>query len=163
VTTQDLGSIGEVVGALATVATLIYLALQIRANTRATRAETRRTNQVDQLGSYSEIIASEEVASIFEKGLADLESLTSTERLRFDFLFSRIMGAAQNLFQDQSDGYESSERLERHLLAVIPMLRSPGGLKYWSNRKAIYDPEFRRRLDQGLGSSSGASSHEPPA
>lgn len=32
-TISELGSIGELIGAVATVATLLYLALQIRANT----------------------------------------------------------------------------------------------------------------------------------
>ena len=35
VTIQDLGSIGEFVAAIATVATLVYLAIQIRSNTAA--------------------------------------------------------------------------------------------------------------------------------
>ena len=33
-TIQDWGSVGELVGAIATVATLVYLAIQIRTNTR---------------------------------------------------------------------------------------------------------------------------------
>ena len=37
-TIQDLGSIGEVVGAIATVATLIYLAIQIRSHTYAVQS-----------------------------------------------------------------------------------------------------------------------------
>ncbi len=40
--------------------------------------------------SFSEIVASEEVALIFESGLADRKSLTSTQRIRFDFLFSAL-------------------------------------------------------------------------
>ena len=35
-TIQDLGSIGELVAAIATIATLVYLAIQIRQNTFAT-------------------------------------------------------------------------------------------------------------------------------
>jgi len=42
-TIQDLGSIGELVAALATVATLIYLAAQIRQNTRAMKASSVST------------------------------------------------------------------------------------------------------------------------
>ena len=34
-TISELGSVGELIGAIATVATLLYLALQIRANTLA--------------------------------------------------------------------------------------------------------------------------------
>ena len=41
-TIQDLGSIGEFVAAIATVATLVYLAIQIRSNTAALRSESRR-------------------------------------------------------------------------------------------------------------------------
>ncbi len=40
VTIQDLGSLGELIAAIATVATLIYLAFQIRANTRSVRASS---------------------------------------------------------------------------------------------------------------------------
>jgi hypothetical protein len=37
-TLQDLGSLGELIGGIAVVASLIYLALQIRQNTRSTHA-----------------------------------------------------------------------------------------------------------------------------
>ncbi len=40
-TLQDLGNIGEFVGALGVVASLIYLALQIRQNTRQLRNNAR--------------------------------------------------------------------------------------------------------------------------
>ena len=42
-TIQDLGSIGELIAAIATVVTLAYLALQIRQNTISTRAATLQT------------------------------------------------------------------------------------------------------------------------
>ena len=38
---QDIGSIGELVGAIATVATLFYLAVQIRQNTAQLRESAR--------------------------------------------------------------------------------------------------------------------------
>ena len=46
-TVQDLGSLGEFVAAIATVATLIYLASQIRASNRLARAEASRTPNSD--------------------------------------------------------------------------------------------------------------------
>ena len=42
-TIQDLGNIGEVVAAVATVVTLVYLAIQIRANTNAVQAAAAQT------------------------------------------------------------------------------------------------------------------------
>ena len=46
-TLQDLGSIGEFVAAAATVATLFYLALQIRTSNRLARAEASRAPNSD--------------------------------------------------------------------------------------------------------------------
>ena len=45
VTIQDLGSLGELIAALATLVTLFYLALQIRANTVLAKAEAKRGQQ----------------------------------------------------------------------------------------------------------------------
>ena len=39
-TIQDLGSLGELIAAVATIATLVYLAMQIRQNTKQVRAST---------------------------------------------------------------------------------------------------------------------------
>jgi hypothetical protein len=120
VTIQEYGSIGEIVGAIATVATLIYLALQIRANTLATKADTRRTNQNNRQLAYSDIIASEEVASIFKAGLADRSGLSSTERIRFNFLFSKVVADSANAFADQRDGLESAEMADITLSSILP-------------------------------------------
>ena len=40
---QDWGAVGEVLGAIATVATLIYLAIQIKANTSLARRQALDT------------------------------------------------------------------------------------------------------------------------
>lgn len=46
-TLEDLGNLGEIVAAIATVATLIYLAVQIRASNRLSRAEASRSPNSD--------------------------------------------------------------------------------------------------------------------
>ena len=48
-TIQDLGSIGELVAAMATLGTLIYLALQIRQNSQTVKAQTRSNIAADKL------------------------------------------------------------------------------------------------------------------
>ena len=39
-TVQDLGSLGELIAAVATVTTLVYLAIQLKQNTRELRSQT---------------------------------------------------------------------------------------------------------------------------
>ena len=147
VTIQDLGSLGEVIGALATVATLLYLAIQIRANTRATQAEARRTNQQTRMSAHSEIIASEDVATIFDNGLKDRDLLSASERTRFDLLFSRMIGDAQILCEEEVEGYSNSRTVEYAITPLVRMLRAPGGAAYWAQWAHSFYPEFRDRID----------------
>ena len=154
-TIEQLGNIGELIGAVATVATLLYLALQIRANTRATKAEARRANRSAHFASFAEIVASDEVAQIYEKGLQDRSSLTSTERLRFDYMFSRHLGETQLLYEEEDDGFVSPEVVEIEFRTLIPMVSSPGGRAYWTEWRKSYLPGFRERIDRAI-----ASSHE---
>jgi len=80
---EMIGAIAESVGALGVIASLVYLASQIRDGTRA----TRRTNAHDVNESFrawwAQLSESEETASIWQRGLTDPKALTSVEHIRF--------------------------------------------------------------------------------
>ncbi len=63
-TIQDLGSLGELIAAVATVATLVYLALQIRQNTRVLRHAAERATVEDANNWRSYLIQHPEVAEL---------------------------------------------------------------------------------------------------
>jgi hypothetical protein len=67
---QDLGSLGELVGAVAVVLSLIYLATQIRQNTQATRAASYE-DVAQGVRAFMALIANDEgVADIYLRGAA---------------------------------------------------------------------------------------------
>ncbi|GAF93200.1 unnamed protein product, partial [marine sediment metagenome] len=66
-----IGAVGEIVGALAVVITLIFLTIQIRQSTAAVRHSTSRGIQEDANAWRFKIIESEEVSELFRKGLTD--------------------------------------------------------------------------------------------
>jgi hypothetical protein len=151
-TLQDLGSIGELVGALATIATLAYLALQIRGNTRAVRSQARQHSQSTTRSWTLAVAQDEPLADIFRRGLASFESLEPTEQIRFTFLMSQIIGASELAFQDREDGVSNPKQLERALAGMLPLLRTPGGRAYWKvfASRAGYPDEFRSLIDAEL-------------
>ena len=86
-TIEQLGNIGEFVAAIATVITLIYLAFQLRQNTRALKA-TAFQGVVSEMGKNVEpLMNSAEMAEIIVKSTAEPESLTPVERLRLKALY----------------------------------------------------------------------------
>ncbi len=93
----ELGAIGEFVGAIAVIATLIYLSMQIRQNTRAMEENRRlalaQTYQMraDALQEMLVTAASSDIGSVIVKlttagypeDIAALDTLTKDERGRF--------------------------------------------------------------------------------
>ena len=80
---QDLGSIGELVAAFATIATLIYLAAQIRQNTTTVAASTYESVFTGYNDLNAVILSDPELARILETGLDDPQSLQEDEQFRF--------------------------------------------------------------------------------
>ena len=98
-----IGAVGEVLGAVAVVGTLAYLALQIRQNTERERlSQDFVSNQY--FNELRVLVASDpELAEIEMKGVSDLSLLTDLERRRFDELLVSWIWAIQKFFhQHQS-------------------------------------------------------------
>ena len=75
-----IGAIGEIVGAIAVVLTLGYLAVQMKQNAAATRAQTAQ-NLADSINGINLILAGNlEQSRISRKGFDDWESLNEDEK-----------------------------------------------------------------------------------
>ncbi len=162
-TLQDVGSIGELVGAIATVATLAYLAIQIRHNNRGldqNSALMRMTyeNQIRQDGQQLRaLIASDaELSSIWRAGLAGDSDMERTERDRFELLIVNVL----NMLKLHHDGMKRglSANTQPYLLVVAS---TPGFADWWRrHRGAGSDADFNDWIDSlaqgGLGPAARA-------
>lgn len=156
-TIQDLGAIGELVGAVATVATLAYLAVQIRANTQMMRAQSRREHQSSNAQYAIALAQNSDLADIFNRGLAGFESLTDAERTQFIFLFSQIVGVVEAAYGDWKNGVTDRAELDRTMAGSGALLASPGGRSYWRafSARGGYSEGFRSFMDSKLSDRSG--------
>ncbi len=97
-TLEDLGNVGEFVGALAVVASLIYLAVQLRQSTKqmvengeeARLAALERAVQTASQFRFA-MIRDAGVADIWLRGSRDLTDLNEQEALRFYLLVSDLL------------------------------------------------------------------------
>ena len=133
-TIQDLGSVGELLAAVATIATLIYLARQLRANTAAVQGDSRRAHRAGASAANLLIASDTKVAALFNLGLRDFGALQEDEHTQFAFLMAELFGAWEAVHQEFEAGI-----LDEHLILSIgnshlPFLRAPGGRKWWEGR-----------------------------
>lgn len=86
-TIQDFGSIGELIAALATIATLFYLAVQIKKQAQESKLMATRDLAVEVRRVLEPLVTNKELAAIYRAGIRDYEALPDDDRLRLSIFF----------------------------------------------------------------------------
>ena len=151
-----IAAVAELLGALGVIASLVYLATQIRQNTRSAR-EAAWHSVVSDLQQFRSLIAQDpEVARIYREGLRDLKSLNDDDRWRFGALMQSLYSVWETAFRTRSEGL-----FQHHFDDIAWQATRPGFREWWSKGKRLYSAEFRQFIDETLESS--ARPPEPPA
>jgi hypothetical protein len=106
---DELGSIGEFIASIGVIVSLVYLALQTKANTSAVKAQTRSSLTDQVLGIQSQMFQSDSYRIAFQKYMEneELNSLDQDILRREALLFFKHMENAQ--FQYDSGLYDQKE------------------------------------------------------
>ena len=148
---QDLGSIGELIAALATLATLLYLARQIRQSNSLARAQTRE-RMVEQASNevYKGFVEHPDIL----RSLYKEEPLSETEWIQLSgWLLSAMRQREYEYFQ-MKDGNIEKEIWEAYSGVMTIHLGTNRTRKWWEWAKAPFDPEFCNEVDKILNSRS---------
>ncbi len=147
---NDLANIGQVIGALAVVVSLIYVAAQIRQNTNAVRAATAQSLH-EHFASWYHLIASDaSLAELATRGLKDYASLSDTEKARFVSLFMAFLAYFQNAFLKWKQGLLAPSLWKSWEQVMMNLIGAPGGKELWKERAYLFDDEFRRHVEDDL-------------
>lgn len=148
---QDLGSIGEFIAAIATILTLVYLALQIRQNTAVSRAAAaQEVLKAHRLLIREVLTLNPEVENVFIRGIHSFGSLSRDEKRRFQYVLSEFMLNAQNALQLRRKGVLDQSDAELWLGFAIQLLRTPGVGEWWEIERHVVDPIFSSEVDRRL-------------
>jgi hypothetical protein len=144
---EIVGAISEIIGAIAVVITLAYLAIQMRQNNELRRCESRQTLVSNDVTSLSVNLDN---IDVFEKYVSDNE-LSAEEQLRMSFMFTIDLRNREFEYFQYKNGLldEESWLAYRH---VILINHSTGlGQKWWDKvGREIVDPEFGKLVDELL-------------
>lgn len=153
-TIEELGIVTDIVGSLAVIATLGFLAFQVR---RA-RLEVSRQNARDMINNNNDVLLrlseNDALLDVHIRGQRDFASLAEAERLKWAYwLFAWITQTEQGYIDRRQKDF-SGMKLDEYVEGLALVLRSEGGKVMWSGLKAWFDAEFCAAVERQIAKSS---------
>ena len=134
---MELGAIGELVGALAVVGSLLFVGLQVRQSNALNRAESIRAFARD-YNSFLLQLKDPDFVDIWRKGTTDFESLSKREQTQLHtVLFYHLMLGWADSTIDPKRSTEFAQFLD---VAFASVVRTPGGTQWWDRFKGLFQP-----------------------
>ncbi len=125
-----IGAIGEILGAIAVIGTLIYLATQVRQNIASVTTAAYESMMDGVTDVNLAIVDNPEVASIMVRGSADPDSLDYEEAYRFAWLMRCYMNQGLKQLRLFEQGALSSRDWENAARELASGLSNPGGKRF---------------------------------
>ena len=140
-----IGAIGEVVGAIAVVATLFYLAFQIRQNTRMSRAIMTKDLLLASTSAILDLASNDRLAEIWAEIRDDIDDADAARRYTFYQAFFRLYELQFNL--SNQDLLDQSIAASYEL--VIRMFTQTKYFdQYWSVARNQFHEDFAKYVDR---------------
>ena len=143
---QDIGSIGELIGALAVIFSLIYLGIQIRQNTKAVRIQTYQAI-MDSSNRLGDSLAEQDVDFIYRKGRKDPDSCSEEEMAQFMLIAGQVVNLYEGLYLHHQSGAIDDDFFSNRWKTFHRILHQPGFRQMWERAGDYYAISFTRAVD----------------
>jgi hypothetical protein len=143
-----VGAVAEVIGALAVVLTLIYLAIQMKHSALAVNQAAQQSMVAELGASLDSLFANPEGAEIWLKGMKSYASLTAVEKVRLTSLLHHFMRAFEQAHLSFQAGTFDAQVWQGLEAQTLDVFATPGLQEWWGLRRHWYSERFQSLIDQ---------------
>ena len=138
-----IGAISEAIGAAGVIASLLYLAVQIRSSTRASAVESKLASTRFYTEFFGSLVESPELNELMMRGRKSLETLSPEEYYRFsNLVFQAFSFFSAGYFQVRQGTLSEQDWFEGRAILRY-WLRGPGVQQWWSKvAKPMFGTDF---------------------
>jgi hypothetical protein len=147
---EAIGAVAELTGALGVIASLVYLAIQIRQNTASLRAENLREVVSGLAATMDRITADPKDLSLYLTGGESADSLSLEQRERFWFLVATLLASTEYIRDLHQNGLVKDGTYQAALRVLDLELSKPGVRELWNERKFSFADDFQAFVDSRL-------------
>ncbi|MEM7220971.1 MAG: hypothetical protein AAF515_21605 [Pseudomonadota bacterium] len=146
-TLEDVSNIGELIGGIGVLVSLIYLAIQVRQNTLAQRAESRLAATRSWTEWYVLGAQDPEIVRIMNDGFLNPSELTSADRGRFLWMVGTIASKIEEMYSQHKAGLIDDSLWNKYRGVLAVQLENPLAKEWWDSQAAPFSDDFRYSIE----------------
>ena len=142
-TLEQASFISQVISAVAILASLVFLAFQIRGNTRELRSQSYFNGLTHGQRPFELIVQDQTLAKLVNAGYATPDKLDAEERERFNLHTFMLFNAWEYFYYQHKDGSIPAQLFigtDAHMRALIKA--KPGLTTFWAEYRHAYEEPF---------------------
>ena len=152
-------AIAAIVGSIAIVIALAFLARQLRAATHQRKVESYQS-VLSEVDGLCKLMAHDHAnADIWWRASKGIENLTDAERVRYFAMLFILFRSWERAFHYEIDGELEAWSAEAVMRPMVDFAMSNGVQEYWAIRKRWYTEDFRHWVDRQMKERSGVDAY----
>jgi hypothetical protein len=148
---QDLGSLGEFVGAIGVVVSLIYLAQQMRQNTTSVRAASFNSMTENSIRILEHSFRDADFADFLDRAEQDPASLSSAELVRWNAYMTAVYRHFGNLVYQYRVGALDRQMWRSYRDTLKKHLRTPSWRSWFADNRQNFSRSLVDLVEQVVG------------
>ncbi len=149
-TLQDWGAFGELVGGVAVIATLIYLAVQTRQTRRAAMAQAPQWISDGYRNWFATPRQDPDFAKIVLRFVRTWSELDPIDQLRVHLYGAEMIVHLDAVLTLREQGLSDDDSVDAWVDNSLGLILTPGGLEWWSDVKFVFTPRVRGEIERRL-------------
>jgi hypothetical protein len=142
-----IGAIGEIVGATGVIVTLLYLATQIRLNTKTVKGTAHQTQMDSTVALNNAIATDEKLAALIASANQDYEALRPGEQIQLRHIYFNFFNLWHSAFWNHRNNLLPHHAWRIWNDGMGGMLTDQiAARRAWQDIKAAYDDEFQAHV-----------------
>ena len=147
---QNLGSLGEFVGAIGVVVSLVYLARQMIQNTTSVRAASFNSMVQNSIRLLEHAFRDSEFAAFLARAERDPAELSAEDRVRWDAYMTAVYRHFGNLVYASRVGTLDREMWEAYRATLKDHLRNPSWATWYRAHRHIFSVSLTELVEKAL-------------
>ena len=148
---QDLGNLGEFVGAIGVVISLVYLGRQMVQNTQSVRAASFNSMVQNSIRLLEHAFRDSEFAEFLARAEADPAKLSHAERVRWDSYMTAVYRHFGNLQYSHRVGTLDHQMWAAYKATLKDHLRVPSWAAWFEEHRHLFSAALGIQVDEALG------------